>query len=251
MRSFLLLALFLGFLVVGCGSESPVEPEAQEQIDATIPSSSRGQADVRRDDLLVIRLLTVDADGNTVIPVEADPSTLLYYRPTGNPVLAPDGHHVTAGEFSAVKSSLSVKCTSEGTLIRMQIRDALPNAMYRVWILAFREPGFDITGGFPFVNLTGEGALGLNDRSENTFFTSASGEGSIQRVHPPGLMSEVLPIPPFGGNDPVGDCLLTDVFEWHVIAAFQQPGQPGGPSVGPPAFFPNSAVEQFVFIFRE
>jgi hypothetical protein len=62
-------------------------------------------------------------------------------------------------------------------------------------------------------------------------------------------MSETLPEPPFA-NEPVGRCLLTDEFEWHVVAAFQQPGQPQGPDVGTPALFPGTAVEQFTFIFR-
>ena len=44
-------------------------------------------------------------------------------------------------------------------------------------------------------------------------------------------------------------CLLTDAFEWHIVCAFQQPGQPAGPEVGPPVFFPESAVEQFCIRF--
>jgi hypothetical protein len=116
-------------------------------------------------------------------------------------------------------------------------------------MLAFREPGFDLGPPPDFSNLIGEGALGPDDRSRNTFTASASGEGQITRIHPAGRLSETLPSPPFA-NESVGACLPTDEFEVHLVGAFQQPGQPAGPNVGPPALFPESAVEQFVFIFR-
>lgn len=99
-------------------------------------------------------------------------------------------------------------------------------------------------------NVIGEGALGPDDRSGNTFEASADGEIHITRLHPPGPMSETLPEPPYA-NVPAGDCLPADVFEWHVVGAFQQPGQPYGPEVGPFLIAPETAVEQFVFVFKQ
>jgi hypothetical protein len=61
-------------------------------------------------------------------------------------------------------------------------------------------------------------------------------------------MSDILPEPPYA-NEPAPTCLLTDVFEWHVAVALQQPGQPYGPEIGPPVVLPESAYFQFVFIF--
>lgn len=200
-------------------------------------------------ELLVVTGLTVDAGGATVVPVAADPTTPLYYRRTGLPILAPDGHQVTAGEFSAVSGSIEVRCVESGTQISMHLRDLIPHATYRVWLLTFKEPGFDIGPPPDFSNLTGEGALGPADRSRNTFTASATGEGQITRIHPAGPLSETIPEPPYA-NEPVGGCLLTDEFEWHVVAAFQQPGQPAGQDIGPPALFPGTAVEHFTFIFR-
>ncbi|MGD8321084.1 MAG: hypothetical protein PVJ02_11525 [Gemmatimonadota bacterium] len=196
--------------------------------------------------------LTVDADGAPVVPIAADPATPLYYHRPGVPIfpiLAPDGHHVTAGEFSAVSGSIEVRCVESGTQVSMHLRGLIPHATYRVWLLKFKEPGFDIGPPPDFSNVTGEGALGPADRSRNTFLASASGEGQITRIHPAGPLSETVPEPPFA-NEPAGRCLLTDEFEWHVVAAFQQPGQPGGQDVGPPALFPGTAVEHFTFIFR-
>ena len=201
-------------------------------------------------DVSIITNLTVDADGNTVIPVAADPATPLYYRRTGLAVLAPDGHHVTAGEFAAAEGRAVATCLQSGTQIKLHLSGLMPNATYRIWLLTFKAPGFDLTLPNPFVNLIGNGALGPKDRSRNTFKASASGQGQITRIHPAGLMSETLPVPPFA-NEPAGDCLLTDHFEWHAVGAFQQPGQPDGPEIGPPVRFPETAVEQFVFVFKQ
>ena len=190
----------------------------------------------------IIAGLTVDADGNTVVPIAADPATLLYYRRTGLPVLGPDEHHITAGEFAAPEGIAAVKCLGPGTQVRLHFSGLIPNALYRIWILTFKEPGFDRSLSNPFVNIIGEGALGPNDRSRNTFRASANGKGTIVRFIPEGEFSE------FGFAE---DCQITDIFEWHIVGAFQQPGQPHGPDVGPPAFFSFSAVEQFVFVFKQ
>lgn len=204
----------------------------------------------KQEELLVVTGLTVDADGNTVVPVAAPPSTLLYYRRTGLPILAPDGHHITAGEFVTAKGTAVATCLDSGTEVKLSMSGLIPNALYRVWILIFKEPGFDIGPPPDFSNMIGEGALGPNDRSDNSFIATAGGEGSITKVHPAGAMSETLPTPPFA-NEPAGKCLLSDAYEWHVVVAFQQPDQPSGQEVGPPALFPKSAVEHFVFMFRQ
>lgn len=236
-------------LPAGCGPEELTRPAADEALALTPQLASEASPLSGTASLLVVTGLTVDADGNAVIPVAADPSTLLYYRRTGLPILAPDGHHVTAGEFSAVRGSISVKCLESGTHVSLHLRNLISEATYRIWLLTFEEPGFDLGPPPDFSNLIGEGALGPNDRSRNTFTASVTGEGQITRIHPAGPLSETLPEPPFA-NEPVGSCLLTDQFEWHVVAAFQQPGQPLGRNVGPPALFPTTAVEQFTFIFR-
>jgi hypothetical protein len=134
-----------------------------------------------------------------------------------------------------------VKCLNPGTQVIVQLQGLIPNALYRIWILTFKEPGFSLAFPDPFINIIGAGALGSNDRSENSFTASSNGEGTIVRFIPAEAFSEF-------GFAP--DCLLSDVFEWHIVGAFQQPGQPAGPEIGPPVFFPESAVEQFVFVFK-
>jgi hypothetical protein len=239
----------VALLSTGCGGDGPTNPNAVGPVGLTAQRAPKASPLGGTASLLVTAGLTVDADGNTVIPVAADPSTPLYYRRTGLPILGPDGHHVTAGEFSAVRGSISVKCLESGTHVSLHLRNLIPKATYRIWLLTFEEPGFDLGPPLDFSHLIGEGALGPNDRSWNTFTASATGEGQITRIHPAGPLSETLPEPPYA-NEPVGSCLLADQFEWHVVAAFQQPGQPLGRNVGPPALFLGTAVEHFTFIFR-
>jgi hypothetical protein len=154
-----------------------------------------------------------------------------------------------AGAFVAAEGTAEATCVQGGTQVELHLHGLIPEATYRVWIITFKAPGFDLGPPPDMTNVIGEGALGPHDRSRNTFTASAGGEGHISRIHPPGPMSETLPEPPYA-NEPAGACLLTDVYEWHVVGAFQQPGQPRGADVGPPLFAPETAVEQFVFMFK-
>ena len=239
-----LLALLV-VLAAGCD-----DPDVSEPVTVTPLSQkaeSMNQSGKQMKEVLIIDGLTLDEDGNIVNPGTADPATLLYYLRTELPILAPDGHHVTAGEFSTVEGTAVAKCRAPGTQVTIHLSGLIPKAIYRIWIITFKEPGFNPTLPNPFVNITGYGSLGPNDRSRNTFRASASGKGTIVRFIPEGEFSEKIE----GEITFAEDCLLTDVFEWHIFGAFQQPGQPHGPDVGTPAYYPNSAVEQFVFIFKQ
>ncbi len=126
----------------------------------------------------------------------------------------------------------------------------IPHGIYRLWIITFKAPGFSLGPPPDMSNVTGERALGTRDRSDNTLTASASGEAHFTQIHPPGPMSETLPDPPYA-NLPASACLLSDVYEWHLVGTLQQPGQASGTEVGPPLLFPGTAVEQFVFFFKQ
>ncbi len=218
----------------------------------TLPSvvgQSPGRPPARAQ-MLIVEGLTVDAEGETVIPTKADPGTPLYYRRSSKSILTPAGSRVTAGTFATVRGTAEAACVPSGTRVEVHLTGLIPNALYRLWLITFKEPGFDLGPPPDMSNAIGEGALGPRDRSRNSFEASPAGEAQIILVHPPGPLSETLPEPP-NANQPAGACLVTDAFEWHVVGAFQQPDQPSGPEIGPPLFFPETAVEQFVFIFRK
>jgi hypothetical protein len=235
---------------LACAADPPLTFDPEVEPLPVLQTAMAGAPLTAQVPSIVVVGLTVNAAGMPVIPALAPSSTLLYYARNNMPVLAPDGHHVTAGEFAAAHGTASVKCLGPGTHITLHLSGLIPNATYRVWLLKFRSPGFSIGPPPDFSNLIGEGSLGSSDRSRNTFQASAGGEGQITRIQPEGALSEALPSPPYA-NEPAGACLLSDEFEWHLVGALQQPGQPTGPHIGPPAIFVGTAVEQFVFLFRQ
>ncbi len=85
-------------------------------------------------------------------------------------------------------------------------------------------------------NITGIGAAGKGDGSDNTFVAGPDGTAEITTISPGGALSM------FGE---IGNCGLTDQFEWHVVAAYHIDGKTYGADLGPD----GTVVEQFGFIF--
>lgn len=151
-------------------------------------------------------------------PASSD-ETLLYEVFTHQPVLAPDGHHVTWGEFSKAGGSASVKCVNKGTHVTLHFTGLIPNGVYTVWVVTFKAPGFEPT----FANQIGEGSLGAPDGSENQFNVSASGTGSISIIMPAQQMSE------FGTID---NCMSSE-YEVQIVTAYHMDGRTHGQTPGP------------------
>jgi len=193
-------------------------------------------------------LRTKDSGGNLVaLPSNPDPSTLLWESRFGNPVVAPNGHQVTWGDYSKVEAGASATCVRDGTLVHIHAKNLIPNATYTIWTLAFNGPfpadtnpanPLDPNGPAPFGNLVGIGALGLPDGSQNVFHSSSSGEGEITAVMPPGPLSTSPPW--LTDHYDVAGCLLNEV-EFHLVAVYHFDGMSYGPTPG----YQHGAVEQF------
>ena len=65
-------------------------------------------------------------------------STLLWEARAHQPVIAPDGHQVTLGEWISASGRASTKCIEGGTHVVLHFSDLLPNATYTVWQLTFK-----------------------------------------------------------------------------------------------------------------
>ena len=146
-------------------------------------------------------------------------ASLLYNRnATGgaavfcNPVLAPDGHQLTLGEFEAVKGSASLNCIGAGTLSVLHLSGLVPKGTYSVWLFVKNATG----------DFTAIGALGPTAHIENFFTASGAGEGQISLITPQEMLSV------FGD---VGPCLLQTPFEIHLV--YHIDGQTHGPVPGP------------------
>src|SRR5262249_2108447 len=132
-----------------------------------------------------------------------------------NPVLAPDGHQVTLGEFQAVMGRVRVKCINEGTHSVLHFSGLQPGGAYTVWLFLV-DP---MTPPPPYL---GAGTLGRTELSENHFIASEAGEGQISRTTPEQNLSA------FGH---VGPCFLDGPVELHLVYHIDQ--QTHGPVPGP------------------
>ena len=131
-----------------------------------------------------------------------------------NPVLAPDGHQLTLGEYNAVAGRASVKCINTGTHSVLHYSGLQPNGVYSVWIF--------IPNPTPPPGALGVGSLGRTELSENHFMASEGGQGQISRTTP----EEDLSV--FGH---VGQCFLDTPVELHLVYHIDQ--QTHGRDPGP------------------
>ncbi|PHN07460.1 hypothetical protein [Flavilitoribacter nigricans] len=162
---------------------------------------------------------------------------LIYESRLKNPVNAPDGHQLTWGEFSTVSGVAEAICRENGIEVQLSLSGLIPNGVYTIWNVLFEAPGMDPTD--PILGLDALGAAGKGDGSDSKFVASATGEAQITIHSPGGDLSMV-------SNITIGNCPLTDNFEWHVVGAYHIDGQTYGPDLGPI----GTGVEQFGFIFK-
>ncbi len=173
----------------------------------------------------------MDADGNK-LDAMSDPTTPIYSnRGDQPPLLAPDGHHLTLGEFDRPQGLAVISCTDAGTHLTLNMSGLIPNGLYTLWNIIFKDPGFDGTMG----NAIGLGSFGANDGSDNSFTASPSGAGSISVMVPAGPLSTVVPPRPDVSLDEtyvVTACLL-DEHQFHVDLNYHGDGEMYGTYPGP------------------
>jgi hypothetical protein len=162
-----------------------------------------------------------------------DPRAPLYESRTHRAILTPNGRAVTLGLFNAPTGLATIRCVDHGTAVTLHLVGLIPNGVYTVWVLAFRNPGFEPT----LSNLSAEGALGKPEGTRNKFTASARGEADITTFTHAG---------PLSMQGSIGDCALEDEFEFHVVGAYQLNGKSYGPNPG----LDGAAVEQFGFVFK-
>jgi hypothetical protein len=159
-------------------------------------------------------------------------AALLWNNRGHTPILDPAGHQVTLGEFKKVTGIAKISCVSRGTRIDINLQGLIPKGRYSTWIFTFKLPGFHNN----FSNLIGNGALNLNNGTENRFTASLDGSASLSTT----IHAQSLAL--FGS---IGDCLFSE-FEIHLMVAYSYNN---GLHNGPPDN-PDSWVTQFYFPFR-
>lgn len=164
----------------------------------------------------------VDVEGaHNMYPPTGD-NTLLFNHTGQAPVLAPDGHHVTLGEFNAVSGWADVKCINTGTHVVVHLKGLIPNGVYTIWAMPFKSPGFDGTAMSVGSNLTGAGALGAPDGSQNALTVNGEGNADLSVTMPGGSLSVFGSVPNcFGG---VYEVLLSGAYHLDGMTHGSNPG---------------------------
>lgn len=211
----LLSLLFVSLSLINCSDdETPANPGVSSNEIVNIPFFVR----------------TADKD------LPTNPGDLLYEFRNHEPIIAPDGHHVTWAEFSAVKGDIQVECVEAGTKVSIQLRGLIPHGVYTMWNVSVKAPGFDPNA--ELFNIIGIGAAGNGLGTDNSFIASANGTAEITTI------SQGGPLSMFGE---LADCPILNQFEWHVVGAIHLDGKTYGPNLGPD----GTVAEQFGFIFKQ
>lgn len=226
------LPLLLVLSAVAACADAPSSPPT-----ALAPTSSAAaslaDAPARATSMPVLFFVTGGPPTYAAVTPMSPASTLLWDLRGKMPVIAPDGHQVMLGEYLMATGHATDKCINGATHTVLHFSGLLPSATYTVWQLAYTSPGAQADPG---TNLIGLGAAGPNDGSGNAFRTSASGEGDLSVVTPPG------PLSLFGV---MGACAL-DQAEVQYIAAYHFDGLTHGGTPGPDGTF----AEQVGFSFK-
>src|SRR6266851_9130935 len=125
-----------------------------------------------------------------MITPNTPPETLLFNvvappgSPTCPPVLAPDGHQITLGEFRQADGRVIVKCINTGTLSVIHFSGLIPGGTYSVWQFIFANGA-----SMPRTAAGAVGDNGITGAIQNFFTASAAVEGQISLTSPPGPLS--------------------------------------------------------------
>jgi hypothetical protein len=219
------LTIIISF--TSCKKESRALNSSIASANSNIASAQRQTAQLTVD----VEDFSFFIENANMLPAVGD-NTLLWDKFGHVPILAPDGHQITLGEFNSVTGYAQVSCINAGTHVVIHLKNLIPNGVYTIWTETFKSPGWDGT----FDNEIGEGALGAPDGSQNAFTASPAGTASLSVIIPAGPLSE------FGS---VGNCLSSE-YEVHLGAAYHLVNITHG---GVPGDL-NAFVVQFVFPFH-
>ncbi len=204
----------------------------------TLPPAARADGPTHLDSTDVLGQIRGPAC-NVMMPMAGvitsmTPADTLVFNARGcGPVLAPDGHQLTLGEFKAVEGRATVKCINMGTHTVVHFSGLIPNGVYTVWLFIFAN-------GNPPIPFTAFGALGNSspaDPIDNAFIASEAGQGQLVRTNAEGVLSAN------GGS--VAGCWLGTYPEAHVALVYHINGLTNGPVPGPT----NTWVAQEFFRF--
>jgi hypothetical protein len=145
----------------------------------------------------------------------------------GSPYLAQDGHPLTWGEWSYTAfndtAKVTLKCVKNGTLVELQAKNLIPNALYTIWLFANPTLGPPQSIGYlPPLDAENYDPRD-NRRHGHNFITDKNGSGTFSSVVPGG---------PLSIQGQIWGCLFhNSFFSLHVV--YHEDNQLHGPVPGP------------------
>lgn len=228
----MIVAAVIMLSLSSCKKDSEVLSAGSSQLSQAQTSTSPDMSDALYLNLHQYLLHVQDKNG---LPPKGENTVLFNKRPDAKgrnlAVKAPDGHHVTLGEFTNVAGYARIRCISEGTRVDIHLKGLIPHGIYTVWVVTYQKPGFN---GIDDTNITGVGALGSSDGSKNKITASADGSGSLYVTMHGGNLSV------FGS---VGDC-FSSTYQVMLLGAYHLDGMTHGGVPGKA----SSWVGQFQFL---
>lgn len=187
-----------------------------------------GQPSLTHSNAIIPTLLFSDPGGAPITTTTPDPTLVDKVAGTLHvPVVAPDQHDVTWGEFRQAGGVAQVSCTGSGTHVHIDFQHLLPNAVYTGWLVFFQPPGF---AAQQFDAMTGLAPIGPQDGSQARLVTDAHGSAVLDALTPSGQATVLAP----GRTQQIPSCLL-DLYEVHLVAAYHIDGQTHGSEPGDPS----------------
>jgi hypothetical protein len=195
---------------------------------AVTPVARAGASAVVRNHTLILNYTDIRAGACSVSDPEVGvissltPLDSVLYNRNGmmvfcDPVVAPDGHQLTLGEFKAARVRSWQRCTGEcskpGTHTVLHFTGLVPKGTYTVWLFVKNGAGA----------VTAVGALGTTMPIENSFTANEAGEGRLSVITPAENLSANM--------GPVDSCFLDSPFELHLV--YHIDGNTYGPVPGP------------------
>jgi hypothetical protein len=208
---------------------------------ALLAAAGCGEARIVSDSQpIIVAPFYVDQTGQPIGATTADAMTIQKVAGSAKvPVMAPDGHAVTWGEFRAASGTATLSCEDGGTRVHVQLAHLIPNGVYTGQLVFFEAPGFKSQ---LFNALSGVAPVGPSDGSQSKLIANASGAATLEALVPAGNVTVTIP----GKTQAVPSCLL-DAYEVHVVAAYHLDGQ----TCGATPCAPDKQAEQIGWMFYQ
>lgn len=149
---------------------------------------------------------------------------LVFEEPLGQlyPIMAPDGHHVTFGEWRQARGTATVTCDGSMTRYELHFTNLIPNGVYTIWNFILNK---NLKPTDPF-NMSADvsGAGALKDGSSNILIASISGEAQLSLDVNPGSLSMF-------GSQP--SCAISTAAGFVLVINYHIDGQTHGNTPGP------------------